>query len=117
MVLAEERIAAAARSTLGAVGTDSSQRLGVAEENLTVLDELGSREGFREHVSRHARSRAIEETNDVLDLFLERVDVEVDVLAPLTVSGRLRHELARAVVLVDGSRTRLRRATALEEAT
>ena len=83
-----------------------------------MLDELGSREGFREHVSRHARSWALEESNNaVLDLFLERVDAKVNVLAPLTVGGRLRHELARAVVLVECNRAGLRRAAALEEAT
>jgi len=49
-----------------------------------VLDELGSREGFGKHASRHARGGALEESNDaVLDLFLERVDAEINVLAPL----------------------------------
>ena len=44
-------------------------------------------------VSRYARSWALEESNNaVLDLFLERVDAEVNLLAPLTVGGRLRHE-------------------------
>ena len=62
-----------------------------------MLDELGTREGFREHVSRHARSWALEESNNaILDLFLERVDAEVNVLAPRTVGGRLRQEFALA---------------------
>ena len=86
-----------------------------------MLDELGTRGGVREHVSRHARTWALEEPNNAIrDLFLERVDAEVNaevnVLAPLPVGGRLRHELARAVVLVESSRARLWRSTALEEA-
>ena len=53
-----------------------------------MLDELGSREGFREYVSRHARSWALEESNNaVLDLFLEQVDSEVDVL--MTYGGKV----------------------------
>jgi len=83
-----------------------------------MLNELGAQEGFCEHVCRHARSWALEESNNsVLDLFLERVDAEVNVLAPLTMGGRLRHKSTRAVVLVEGSRARLWRAAALEEAT
>ena len=82
-----------------------------------MLDELGTREGFREHVSRHARSWALEESNNaILDLFLERVDAEVNVRAHLTVGGRLRHELARAVVLVESSRAKFWRSTAQEAA-
>ena len=73
-----------------------------------MLNELGSRVGFCEHVCRHARSWALEESNNaVLDLFLARGDAEVNVLAPLTVGGRHRHELASAIVLAAGSRARL----------
>ena len=81
-----------------------------------MLYALRSWRGFSEHVSRHARNWALEESNNaLLDMFLERVDAEVDVLAPRMV-GRLRHELARAVVFVEGSRASLLRSTALEEA-
>ena len=49
-----------------------------------MLDEGGSREGLGEYVSRHARGGALEESNDaVLALFLERVDAEINVRAPL----------------------------------
>jgi hypothetical protein len=48
-------------------------------DNFPVLDELGSQEGFGEHVSRHARGGALGESNDaVLDLILERVDAKIN---------------------------------------
>ena len=63
------------------------------------------------HAVGHAKGRT------TLDLFLEQVDAEINVLAPLPEGWRLRHEWARAVVLVDGSSAGLRGSTALEEAT
>ena len=68
-----------------------------------MLDGLGSREGISERVRCHARSGTLEESNEaVLDLFIERVNVEINVIAPLPMRWRLRHELARAAVLVQG---------------
>ena len=52
-----------------------------------MLDKLGSQEGFGAHISRHARGGELEESNDaVLDLFFERVDAEINVLASLPVN-------------------------------
>ena len=51
-----------------------------------MLDKIGSREKIGEHFSRQARGGALEKLNNaVLDLFLERVDAEINVLAPLPV--------------------------------
>ena len=56
-------------------------------ENFTVLDKLRSQEGFGAHISRHARGGELGESNDAaLDLFLERVDAEINVLASLPVN-------------------------------
>ena len=78
------------------------------------LDGLGSREGVHERVRCHARGGALEESHGAaLYWFIERVDAQIYVLAPLLMRWRLRHELARAVILVDGNSAALRGSTSI----
>ena len=65
-------------------------------------------EGLGEHIGGHVGGGAGDESNKAsCDLVLEIMNPEINVLGALAGAGRLRHEEARAVVLVEGSRTSL----------
>ena len=74
--------------------------------------------GVGEHVGGHVSGGAGDESNNSsCDLVLEVTNPEINVLGALAGAGQLLHDEASAVVLVEGSRTSLREAPLLEEAT